>query len=74
MSARAFEQPLIPAVTAAAMVYAGDKYVLPSLVGSTDLMAACDDKNMLMVLGLRALMIYLGVLVGDYLNQMFFRR
>lgn len=73
MSARAFEQPLIPAVTAAAMVYAGDKYVLPSFLPAAN-PSACDDANVLMVTGFRALMIYLGVLVGDYLNQMFMRR
>ena len=71
MSARAFEQPLIPSLTAAAMVYAGDKYVLPSLLSSG---GPCDESNVLMVTGFRALMIYLGVLVGDYINQMFMRR
>ena len=73
MSTRAFEQPLIPSVTAAAMVYAGDKWVIPMMYNNSTT-AACDPDNVLMVTGIRALMIYLGVLVGDYLNQMFFRR
>lgn len=84
MATRILEFGLMPAAVGAGLVYVTDKYVLPHVIShpitfspaqasTVVAQGAGDTTDLLYMLGLNALAVYLGVIIGNYLNQIFFK-
>lgn len=72
--ARALELGAIPSLTAAGFVYLADVYILPKLGVTASYDTIQTGTNLLWKLLVDALAIYLGVIVGNMINNAVFRQ